>query len=62
MSPAPTTLAVLTHRFADELPELAVPVHAAAAPEPQLVVLNEPLARELGLDPERLREACRKRS
>ncbi|GAA4120806.1 YdiU family protein [Nocardioides fonticola] len=55
MSPAPTTLAVLQHRFADELPELAVPVRAAAPPQPQLVVLNEPLARELGLDPERLR-------
>ena len=45
----------LQHRFADALPELAVPVQAAPAPEPQLVVLNEPLARELGLDPERLR-------
>ncbi|NYD57104.1 uncharacterized protein YdiU (UPF0061 family) [Nocardioides marinisabuli] len=42
-------------RFADVLPELAVRWQAEEAPEPQLVVLNEPLARELGLDPGWLR-------
>lgn len=55
MSLAPTAIAVLSHRFADELPELAVAAQAASAPQPQLVVLNEPLARDLGLDPARLR-------
>ena len=38
-------------RFARELPELAVRWQAEAAPEPRLLVLNKPLATELGLDP-----------
>lgn len=42
-------------RFADVLPELAVRWKAEEAPEPRLVVLNEPLAHELGLDPAWLR-------
>ncbi len=51
-----TTLPVtLTHRFADDLPELALDWQAAEAPEPQLLVLNPPLAVELGLDPDWLR-------
>ncbi len=41
--------------FASELPELAVPWRAADVPEARLLVLNEPLATELGLDPEQLR-------
>ena len=41
--------------FARELPELAVPWQAAEAPEPQLLVLNEPLAAELGIDADYLR-------
>lgn len=45
----------LSHRFADELPELAVPWQAAKPPEPRLLVLNDPLAAQLGLDPEALR-------
>ncbi|CAA0134070.1 Uncharacterised protein [Mycolicibacterium vanbaalenii] len=45
----------LQGRFARELPELAVPWKAEAAPEPQLLALNEPLAAELGLDPGWLR-------
>ncbi len=51
---SPTDLRLGT-RFADELPELAVRWQAEEAPEPQLVVLNEPLAAELGLDPQWLR-------
>ncbi|ANH37802.1 hypothetical protein I601_1363 [Nocardioides dokdonensis FR1436] len=51
---SPTDLRLGT-RFADELPELAVRWQAEEAPEPQLVVLNEPLAAELGLDPRWLR-------
>lgn len=45
----------LSHRFVDDLPELTVPAEAADAPAPELVVLNEPLALKLGLDPVELR-------
>jgi serine/tyrosine/threonine adenylyltransferase len=41
-------------RFARDLSELAVPWQAEEAPDPRLLVLNEDLARELGLDPEYL--------
>jgi uncharacterized protein YdiU (UPF0061 family) len=44
----------LTHRFADELPELAIPWQAEPCPAPELLVLDEGLAAELGLDPARL--------
>jgi len=46
---------ILDHRFAGELAELALPWQAADAPEPKLLVLNTPLASELGLDPDWLR-------
>ena len=45
----------LDGRFARELPELSVPWQAEDAPDPRLLVLNEPLAAELGLDAESLR-------
>jgi uncharacterized protein YdiU (UPF0061 family) len=45
----------LADRFARELPELAVRWQAEAAPEPRLLVLNEPLASQLGLDAHWLR-------
>lgn len=45
----------LGSRFASELPELALPWQAAETPEPRLLVLNEGLAAELGLDAEALR-------
>jgi serine/tyrosine/threonine adenylyltransferase len=54
VSVAPTTVA-FGDRFARDLPELAVPWQAEAAPDPRLLVLNEPLAGELGLDSEWLR-------
>jgi uncharacterized protein YdiU (UPF0061 family) len=41
--------------FVRELEGLYVPWQGAEAPEPRLLVLNEPLAIELGADPERLR-------
>ena len=41
--------------YAAELPELSTPWRADAPPRPQLVWLDEELARELGLDPEWLR-------
>ena len=45
----------LDNRFASELPELAISWQAQVPPAPTLVVLNEPVARELGLDPDWLR-------
>ena len=50
MSAASATTVVLDDRFSRELPEMAVPWQAAAAPNPQLLMLNERLAAELGLD------------
>ncbi|MDD9206869.1 YdiU family protein, partial [Georgenia sp. 10Sc9-8] len=41
--------------FARELGEMALPWQAEKAPDPRLLVLNEPLAGELGLDPAFLR-------
>ena len=46
---------VLGARFARELPELAIAWRAERAPDPHLLMLNEPLARQLGLDPAWLR-------
>ena len=43
--------------FVRDLPELAVPWKAEEAPAPSLLALNEPLAVELGLDPDWLRSA-----
>ena len=46
---------VLDNRFATELPELSVRWEALRAPDPRLLLLNEPLAAELELDPAWLR-------
>ncbi len=40
--------------FATDLPELAVPWQAEEAPDARVVVLNEALATELGIDPQEL--------
>lgn len=48
-------MTVLHDDFARTLPELAVPWTAQEAPEPTLLVLNEALAAELGIDPDWLR-------
>lgn len=48
----------LHHVFADHLPELCLDWQAAETPNPQLLCLNEPLARQLGLDPEWLRSSA----
>ena len=45
----------LDHRFARELPELAIAWQAEGTPEPRLLALDEALATELGLDPTQLR-------
>jgi uncharacterized protein YdiU (UPF0061 family) len=50
MSVAPAPTVALGDRFARELPEMALPWRAEEAPDPRLLVLNEPLAAELGLD------------
>ena len=52
----PASTVLLDDRFARELPELGVAWQAVEVPEPRLLVLNEPLADELGLDPASLRE------
>src|SRR5436305_4301405 len=44
------------HSYARELPRLSVPWTAAPVPTPDLLVLNEELAEELGLDVAALRE------
>jgi uncharacterized protein YdiU (UPF0061 family) len=51
MTLADTRTVALEDRFARELPELAVPWRAEEVPDPRLLVLNEPLAVDLGLDP-----------
>lgn len=57
MSVAPDTTVALDDRFFRELPEMAVRWQAEAFPELRLLVLNEPLAATLGLDPGWLRGA-----
>ncbi len=55
MSVVPLPAVRLGNRFARELAELAIPWQAEETPDPRLLVLNEPLASELGLDPAALR-------
>ncbi|WP_324642096.1 protein adenylyltransferase SelO [Pseudarthrobacter sp. LT1] len=55
MTAAAESTVTLDGRFARELAELAVPWQAEEAPSPELLVLNEKLAADLGLDPQYLR-------
>ncbi|UZJ26241.1 YdiU family protein [Rhodococcus antarcticus] len=57
MTQAPPTVS-LQALFARALPEMAQPWQAEAAPDPQVLVLNEALATELGLDPAWLRSGA----
>ena len=50
-----STTVSLGTRYATELADLALPWQAADTPEPRLLVLNEALAADLGLDAEWLR-------
>ena len=50
-----STLPHLSAHFAEQLPELSVPWQPETTPAPRLVVLNEELATDLGLDPQWLR-------
>jgi uncharacterized protein YdiU (UPF0061 family) len=51
-----TTLFRFEDSYAREVPGLSVPWKAASVPVPELLVLNEELAAELGADPAALRE------
>jgi uncharacterized protein YdiU (UPF0061 family) len=53
-APAQSTV-TFDGRFAREFAEMALPWQAEEAPDPRLLVLNEPLAAELGMDPGFLR-------
>ncbi|MDQ0664121.1 uncharacterized protein YdiU (UPF0061 family) [Arthrobacter ulcerisalmonis] len=55
MTAAAESTVTFDGRFARELAELAVPWQAEEAPSPELLVLNEKLAYDLGLDPQYLR-------
>jgi uncharacterized protein YdiU (UPF0061 family) len=57
VSLAPGTSVALDDSFARELPEMSVRWQAAAADDPRLLVLNDALAVDLGLDPAWLRSA-----
>jgi uncharacterized protein YdiU (UPF0061 family) len=57
MTASAVTTVTLEGGFARDFAELAVPWQAEHAPDPRLLVLNEPLAAELGLDPSYLRGA-----
>ena len=46
---APSPTLTLGNEFARDLADLALPWQAADTPEPRLLVLNEPLAADLGL-------------
>ena len=55
MSVLPVPTLLLDDRFARELPELAVAWQAAPAPDPRVLVVDDAVAAELGLDPAWLR-------
>ncbi len=55
MTTAPSRTLSLGNQYAQELADLALPWQAAETPEPRLLVVNEALAADLGLDPEWLR-------
>jgi uncharacterized protein YdiU (UPF0061 family) len=55
VSIAPLPSVSLDDRFARELPEMALAWRADKAPDPRLLVLDDDLARDVGLDPDWLR-------
>jgi uncharacterized protein YdiU (UPF0061 family) len=57
VSVVPASAIRLDNQFARQLPAMALAWQAEAAPDPQLLVLNDQLAAELGLDPAWLRSA-----
>jgi uncharacterized protein YdiU (UPF0061 family) len=57
VSVIPATTVILADHFSRELPEMALRWQAEAAPDPRLLVLNEALATQLGIDPAWLRSS-----
>ena len=57
MNAAPHSVITFDGHFARELAEMALPWKAEEVPDPRLLVLNEPLAGRLGLDPAFLRSS-----
>jgi uncharacterized protein YdiU (UPF0061 family) len=57
MSAAAPLAVTFERRFATELAEMAIPWKAEEVQDPRLLVLNEPLAAELGFDPDFLGSA-----
>ncbi|MBV9314309.1 MAG: YdiU family protein [Pseudonocardia sp.] len=57
MSVATQVLFEFDDSYARELPGMSVPWTATSVPTPSLLVLNEELAAELGVDPDALRDA-----
>ncbi|MDJ0356290.1 protein adenylyltransferase SelO family protein [Paenarthrobacter sp. PH39-S1] len=57
MNAAVQPTVVLAGLFAREFAEMALPWQAEEVPNPRLLVLNEPLATELGLDPASLQSS-----
>lgn len=55
MTASPSAPLPLESAYADAFPELALPWKSIRPDRPALIVFNEPLARELGLDPAVLR-------
>ena len=55
MTAAAESTVTFDSRFASELADMAVPWQAEEAPEPRLLVFNDALAEELGLDARYLR-------
>ncbi|WP_087874716.1 protein adenylyltransferase SelO, partial [Arthrobacter globiformis] len=51
MSASAASTVTFESRFATELAEMGIPWKAEEVPSPRLLVLNEPLAAELGFDP-----------
>jgi len=47
----------LHHDFAQRLPHLVRPTEGEEQPNPEMVILNEELARQLGFDPDWLRSS-----
>src|SRR5918996_1996309 len=56
MSVSARSLVELGHSYAGEIPQLSLPWTAASVSTPALLMLNEELATELGVDAEALRE------
>ena len=55
VNPSVSATVSLGNRYATELADLALPWQADQVPEPRVLVVNDALATDLGLDPDWLR-------